>query len=78
VTNAEAHPRKPRNEPTRDCIWQWIKGLIALVVLDEPPLGYRAFSGWKFSGAANDLCTWIGLIAKSVIRITLAIAPFGQ
>jgi hypothetical protein len=52
--------------------------LIALVVLDEPPLGYRAFSGWKFSGAANDLCTWIGLIAKSVIRITLAIAPFGQ
>jgi hypothetical protein len=33
------------------------KGSIALVVLDEPPLRYRAFSGWKFSGAANDLYT---------------------
>jgi hypothetical protein len=22
--SALAHPRKPRNEPTRDCDWQWI------------------------------------------------------
>jgi DNA-binding transcriptional LysR family regulator len=36
--SALAHPRKPRNEPTRDCDWQWITVALASVALDEPSL----------------------------------------
>jgi hypothetical protein len=50
------------------------KGLIALVVLDERPLTYRAFSGGNFSGTARDLCAFGRRPTRIRVRDTKVVA----